>query len=248
MASGSNGNSVLVESKQTSILVDAGKSMRELEKRMNLLGKSLESVNALLVTHEHIDHTAGVNIIARRYDLPVYVTRRTNMHCNFSRAKEIKHFSHASHFNINDIKINPLKTSHDAIDSSGFVFEANNKRLGFITDSGKATEQIHDALKKLDALYIESNYDPEMLISGPYPHYLKQRILCEQGHFSNIYASQLINEHCDKDVKTIILGHLSGTNNTMDVAENTFKTIAKKFTKTNLVVSSREKLTGSYDV
>jgi len=249
IASGSNGNSFLVESKHASILIDAGKSGKEIQSRMNKLNKNPEDIDAILVSHEHSDHTRGVGILSRRFNIPVYITKSTYDQCAFNLGKlnEKKLFNKQNRFSIKDIDITPVKTMHDASDSTGFVLKSKNKSFGILTDTGIATPEIKDAIKKLDAVAIESNYDVDMLIKGPYPYHLKNRILSQYGHLSNIECAQLIKENRTDNLKEVVLSHLSGNNNTPKQAELTFKKIlaSKKF---NLTVASRDDVTGSFRI
>lgn len=251
VASGSNGNSILVEGKDTSILFDAGKSGKEIEKRLSNMKKSAENIDAILTTHEHRDHIASIGVLSRRYNIPIYMTKPT-----YASAKHIigninkrKTFDISKQFRINNLNIKPIKISHDASDPCGFMIKEKNKSFGIITDSGHITIQIKDAIKHLNGVLIESNHDIDMLLNGPYPYYLKNRILNNQGHLSNVVASQLINDNATDKLKTVILGHLSGNNNTPKLAQETFENIAKKIIKNiDYCTASRDKETGCFNI
>jgi len=249
IASGSNGNSYLVENKDTSILVDAGKSGKEIQARMNRLGKNIENVDAILVSHEHTDHTKGIGILSRRFNIPVIITKSTYNHCAFNLGKlhEKKFFRKDTKFKIKDIDIQPIETMHDASDATGFAFKSKDKRFAIITDTGIVTPHIKDIIRKVDGVALESNYDIEMLINGPYPHYLKNRILSDYGHLSNIECAQLIKNYQSDKLKTVMLSHLSGNNNSPEKAKDTFNKIAssKNF---KLIVSSRDNETGCFRI
>jgi phosphoribosyl 1,2-cyclic phosphodiesterase len=234
IASGSNGNSCLVEHNNTSVLIDAGKSAREIEKRLNNLGKSLENVDGLVVSHAHIDHIRGAGVIYRRYGIPVYMTKQTYSYFDC----QAKLFTLNSLFHIKNIRILPIHTSHD-VHSCGFVIG----NFGIFTDTGKVTRQISDALPNLKAVLLESNHDIDMLISGPYPPYLKSRILSDTGHLSNIHASQLVAEK-GKSLSRVFLGHLSAVNNTPELARKTFESLAPA--RIDCVVCSRDSETGTF--
>ena len=240
IASGSNGNSCLVEHKSTSILIDAGKSCREIEARMEKMGKFLENVDALIITHAHSDHVRGVGAISRKHNIPVYLTKET-----FSRARHLlgeferKTFKHNNSFMIINTLIRPIKTSH-SVDSCGFVMG----KFGLFTDTGIVTKEIQVAALKLDTILLESNYDIDMLLNGSYPVYLKQQVLSNHGHLSNIHASHLVEK--TKNLQTVLLGHLSGNNNTKSLAEKTFETLVKR--KMDFQVCSREKESGTWEV
>jgi phosphoribosyl 1,2-cyclic phosphodiesterase len=241
IASGSNGNSCLVEEKDSSVLIDAGKSGKEIEKRLSKMGKSLENINAILLTHSHIDHVRGASVIARRYNLPVYMLHETyeDVGMQFCGV-DVKKFNSNSKFCISGLEIKPVATSHD-VPSCGFVVGD----FGIFTDTGRITKEMKCALPKLRGVLLESNHDIDMLINGPYPPYLKQRIISDRGHLNNICASQIIEE-LGSSLSFALLGHLSGTNNTPKVASSTFEAIVKK--KVDYKVCSREKGTGVWEL
>ena len=236
VASGSNGNSCLIENKGTSLLIDAGKSCREIERRLNNLGTSLENVNAILLTHAHSDHLAGVDVISRRYNIPVYLSKDVYEQTNLNTKTKI--FSKS--FKINNLKIKPIQTSHD-VPSTGFKIND----FGIFTDTGIITKEIEKITPKLKGILLESNHDIDMLINGSYPAFLKQRILSDRGHLSNIHASELIEKQ-GKNLNFALLGHLSANNNTVRIVKHTFETIVKK--KLNYNVLSREKESGVWDI
>lgn len=237
IASGSNGNSCLVEHKNTQILIDAGKSAKEIELRMNSLGKSLENVDAIILSHNHSDHTQGIGPICRRYNVPVYMTKEVYAYAKHNLGKvDAKFFN--KNFKINNLTINPIKTSHD-VPSCGFVID----KFGLFTDTGIITNQMQSAIKNLKGILLESNHDIDMLINGPYPAFLKQRIFSDNGHLSNIHASQFIKEH-GKHIELTLLGHLSENNNTVDITKQTFESIVKK--KIEYSVLNRNKESGTW--
>ena len=240
IASGSNGNCCLIEEKGTSVLVDAGKSGREIARRMGLLGKSIEDVNAVLITHRHVDHTQGAGVLSRRYQIPVYMTKKTSDECILGAA-EGKTFDAKKEFNIGKLRIKPIKTSHN-VSSCGFMF---NDKFAIMTDTGCVTRQMEDTIKKVKAVLLESNHDIDMVIRGKYPYFLKQWILSKEGHLSNIDASSLIQEKA-KNLSLAILGHLSGNNNTPDIALKTFETLVKKKIEVN--VANRDEETGNFEI
>jgi phosphoribosyl 1,2-cyclic phosphodiesterase len=240
IASGSNGNCCLIEDKDTSFLIDAGKSLKEIERRLNILGKGLDNLNVVILTHSHIDHYLSVGPITRKYNAPLYITKETYQETKDKLgAVQIKHFSLNQNFKINNTTIKPIETSHD-VPSCGFVL--NN--FGFFTDTGIITQQMQDILPKLNGLLLESNHDIDMLINGPYPHFLKQRILSEKGHLNNIDASSFIQKN--KNLSFALLAHLSANNNTPEKAKITFETIVKQ--KIDYAVLSREKESGTWEL
>lgn len=240
IASGSNGNCCLVEDRGESVLVDAGKSGKEIVSRMDSLGKRIEDVKAVLITHRHTDHTQGAGVLSRRFGIPVYMTRETAEECIIGSAKT-KYFGSCRKFRIGGLNIMPVRTSHN-VASCGFVF---NSKFGVITDTGCVTRQMEDAIRNIKGVLLESNHDIDMLIRGNYPYFLKQWIISDRGHLSNIDASNLVQKHSRK-LKLAVLGHLSGNNNTPESALKTFNTLVKK--KIDAVVASRESATGNFRI
>ena len=224
LASGSSGNSIYISDGPTSILVDAGLSGIEIERRLKSRGLDPEELSALLLTHEHSDHSQGVGVLSRRYSLPVYISKKTKAAAtHLGKLHDHKLFKCGYSFMIDNLSIHPFSLSHDAIDTSGFTIERNHLKVGIATDLGIATSMVKEHLKECTALIIEANHDPEMLINGPYPWPLKQRIQSRVGHLSNIDLNNLLNEIKHDNLKHVILAHLSETNNTPDMALNTVR-------------------------
>ncbi len=233
IASGSNGNCCLVEEKGVSIFIDAGKSGREIEKRMNSLGKSLENVDGCIITHGHTDHIQGAGVISRKYGIPLYVNRQAG----FLLSGAVKEFD--GNFKIKGVEVKPISTSHNVV-SSGFVIG----KFGLFTDTGIVTPEMDAAIGNLNAVLLESNHDIKMLENGRYPRFLKNWILSDTGHLSNETASSLVQSR-GKNLSLVLLGHLSGNNNTPQLAEETFERIVKR--KIDCAVCSREKESGSWE-
>ena len=239
LASGSNGNCCLVEDKGSSVLIDAGKSGREIEKRMNSLGKSCENVDGILLTHAHSDHVQGAGILSRRFGTPVFLTKDIFSEARYKLGDFLRNTISGS-FKVGNLDIQPIPTSHNV---SSVGFKINN--FGLFTDTGVVTKQMIDVFPKLKGVLLESNHDIDMVISGPYPIFLKNWILSEKGHLSNIHASELINNY-GKNLDIALLGHLSGNNNTPDMAASTYESLVKH--KTPYVVCSREKVSGTWEI
>jgi phosphoribosyl 1,2-cyclic phosphodiesterase len=239
VASGSNGNCCLVEDHDASVLIDAGKSGSEIERRMGKLGKSLEDVDGILVTHGHFDHISGAGVLSRRFGIPVYTTKEV-----YSKAKlgkfESKLFSINKEFKIKNLKIKPVRTSHN-VDSCGFVVS----KFGYFTDTGKVTEEMKKAISDLHSILLESNHDVDMVHNGHYPAFLKKWILSDTGHLSNETTSSVIQE-IGNNLSFVLLGHLSGNHNTPEIASETYNSLVKKRIDYN--VCSREKETGSWKI
>lgn len=214
LASGSKGNSLFVSCRNSSILIDAGLSGVEIERRLNRVNIDPESLTAIIVTHEHSDHVKGTGILSRRFNLPVYITRKTYAACKgLGKIKDICFFECGTPFEIDDILVSPFSISHDAEDPAGLTMEYMSQKIGVATDLGVATGLVKEHLKNSNILYLESNHDPDMLINGPYPWHLKQRIKGRTGHLSNTDTGKLIAELKTDRLKHVILAHLSEENN-----------------------------------
>lgn len=239
IASGSNGNSTLVENKDTTILIDAGKSGKEIELRLKKMGKSLENLNAILLTHSHSDHAQSVGVLARKYNVSAYMQSATKYELGDKLGTlDIKTFKHE--FKINNLSIKPIPTMHDVV-STGFVID----KFGIFTDTGIVTKQMENTIPKLKSILLESNHDVDLLLQGPYPYYLKQRIMSESGHLNNFDAANFIQSH-GKHLDMVLLGHLSGTNTTQELTKSTYESIVKH--KINYQVLDRKKESGTWDV
>jgi len=216
LASGSRGNAVYVSGGSTSILIDAGLSGIEIERRLNSKGLYPEDLDAILVSHEHTDHIQGVGVLSRRFNLPVYMSSKTEKAAvsKLGTVRVIKNFECGSPFIINDLSIHPFSISHDAKDPSGFTVNQNGTKIGIATDLGIATSMVKEHLKGCSLLILEANHDEDMLINGPYPWPIKQRIKGRTGHLSNEASKNLLKELQHDRLKYVILAHLSQTNNT----------------------------------
>ena len=223
LASGSRGNAIYISDGTTSILLDAGLSGVEIERRMHSRGLSPEDLTAVLVSHEHGDHIRGVGILARRYRLPVYMTRRTQTaaESRMGRIETVHHFECGRGFAIGTLSLRPFSTSHDAEESSGFTLHRNGTKIGIATDLGIATAVVREHLRDCTLICLEANHDPDMLINGPYPWHLKQRIKSRTGHLSNGDAGTLLKELLHDRLRRVVLSHLSEKNNTPEKALST---------------------------
>jgi phosphoribosyl 1,2-cyclic phosphodiesterase len=215
LASGSSGNSCYVETPKSRIMVDAGLSCRELFRRLNLISVDPESLDALVITHEHSDHLRGAGPLSRRLDIPVYMNALTMKRSrrvlgNISKPVTI-HTGQT--ITINDLHIETFTKCHDAADPVGLVISSNDARLGLATDLGRSTRLVEDRLRGCQALILEFNHDEDMLEEGPYPMALKRRIRSRDGHLSNREAGSLIEAVSDENLKLVILAHLSKENN-----------------------------------
>ncbi len=215
LASGSRGNSCYLETADARILVDAGLSGIEIERRLASVGVSPVKLDAILVTHEHSDHIKGVGVLARRYNLPVYANHETlgSARGALGQLPAVMPVETGQTLEIKNLTVETFTKCHDAADPLGLVFSNNGVKVGFVTDMGRSTRLVEDRLKACKALVLEFNYDPRMLSEGPYPLDLKRRINGNEGHLSNQQAGRLLETVSHDDLKWVILAHLSETNN-----------------------------------
>jgi len=230
LASGSRGNSALLESSRARILVDAGVSCRETFKRLKLVGREPRSLSAILITHEHSDHVSGLAMLAKKLGIPVFMTGGT--HQAWARSlrddagqlptlAKLEIFSAGRQFQIAVITVMPFTIPHDAADPVGFTFHAEGAKIAFATDLGYMPASVRDHLRRCDVLILESNHDVEMLRVGPYPWSVKQRVMSRVGHLSNDSLAQFFAEDYDGGASHIVLAHLSEQNNHPEVARRT---------------------------
>ncbi|WP_339136794.1 MAG: MBL fold metallo-hydrolase [Candidatus Electrothrix sp. GW3-4] len=215
LGSGSKGNCTLIESGSTAILIDAGFSGKELSRRLALIDRSPEDLDAILITHEHGDHTSGVGVMSRRCNLPVFANHGTHQ-ASEARVKQLHQrceFATGTGFDLDDLHIHPFCISHDTVDPVGFLVSDGVNSVAYCTDTGKITTLIRQRLRHCQALILEANYDPEMLLTGPYPMPIKQRVRSNQGHLANQDAAAFLAELCTTEVRHVVLAHLSETNN-----------------------------------
>ncbi len=200
---------------RTRLLVDAGLSRKETFERLNAIGVEPESLTAILITHEHSDHIAGLQVIAKKLDIPVYVSRLTAPAIPWPEdyTPRLEQFPAGASFPIGDIDVSSFTIPHDAADPVGFSFRSQGVKISIATDLGYMPDSVRFHLRGSDVLLLESNHDLEMLKVGPYPWSIKQRIMGRMGHLSNDVACSFIREDLDTGTSTLILGHLSAQNN-----------------------------------
>ncbi len=224
LQSGSAGNCVFVRSGATQLLFDAGISGRKAETRLASCGFDIRECDAVVLSHEHSDHISGLGVFHRKFGLPVFASLRT---WNATRAKPTtgdigtpNHFVVGEKFQIGSLRIESFRTPHDAVEGACFVIEdvADGQRFGLLTDLGHVFKGLGNVVRGLDAVLIESNYDDEMLRSGPYPQRLKDRISGKRGHISNADAADLLDGCLNGQLQWACLGHMSGENNSPEVA------------------------------
>lgn len=232
--SGSSGNSLLVESENTKILIDAGVSSKKIETSLTNLNIDPSSLDGLLVTHEHLDHVQGLGTFARKFDLPVYVNQQTldamPKQKDKINEKNIKKIKIEEQFEIGDMKIKPFSIPHDAANPCGFNILKDNKKISIATDIGHMTNEILKNLENSIFILLESNYDPEVLKFSKYPYTLKSRIAGPTGHLSNESAGKTISHLLKSGLKQALLGHLSKESNFPELA---YKTVVNEIITNN---------------
>ena len=230
LASGSKGNSTLISSGRTKLLVDAGLSCRELLRRMALVGEAAAGIEAILITHEHSDLVAGLNVLAKRLKVPVYMTGATHQeyrrHARDSAGNRVKlerleTFEAGRTFAIGDVTVTPFTIPHDAVDPVGFTFRSEGIKVGVCTDLGYMPASVKHHLHGCHVLMIESNHDLEMLRGGPYPWAVKQRVMSRVGHLSNDALADFLTTDYDRGAEYVVLAHLSEQNNHPEIARMT---------------------------
>jgi phosphoribosyl 1,2-cyclic phosphodiesterase len=220
LASGSKGNAIYIESRESRILIDAGLSARELSGRLQGIGVAGEDLHALLVSHEHADHCRGLGAVARRFRLPVFLHPETRRALPApGRLDTVQEFEAGDVLHCRDLRIETFPITHDAAAPVGFIVETAEGKIGIATDLGIATRLVTQRLQHCRVLVLESNHDEAMLRDGPYPWPLKQRIRGNHGHLSNTEAASLLQDVLWEGLEAVFLAHLSETNNLPALAE-----------------------------
>jgi phosphoribosyl 1,2-cyclic phosphodiesterase len=229
LASGSKGNAVLARTPRTSVLIDAGVSRKRILASLEAHGVRPSELQAILVSHEHGDHTYGIGALTRMLRIPVYITEPTYLACR-KRLEPLPagaiHFCPGDVFVIGDLAVSTFAASHDAIDGSHFVlnpFDQPERRLAVVTDAGYSTNLLIAKLTGVSTLVLESNHDLRMLMDGPYPWDVKQRIKGRHGHLSNEQAVGVLTKIIHPGLRNLVLAHLSEINNKPEVAEKAFR-------------------------
>lgn len=235
--SGSNANCYYVGNNEEGILIDAGISCRETEKRMQQLGLSMDKVKAIFISHEHSDHVTGLAGISKKHQLPVYITEKTLANCKVPVAEElVSYFNQSKTINIGQLKVTAFKKYHDAADAHSFMISDRGVNVAVITDIGYACKKVIKYFGLCDAVFLESNYCDTMLANGNYPYFLQERISSDVGHLSNAQALELFKHYKSDNLQYLILSHLSKNNNNPELVENLFKPHANN---TEIIVASR---------
>ena len=243
--SGSNGNCYYVGTKTDAVLIDVGLSCRETEKRMQKLGLYMNTVKAIFVSHEHGDHIKGVSTLANKYNIPVYITAKTAKNGPILISHISKTFIANKPVIIGGLVINPFLKSHDAADPHSFTISHNGITVGVFTDIGNVCTEVIRHFKLCHAVFLEANYDADMLENGRYPIYLKNRIRGGDGHLSNKEALDLFNNHRSPFLSHLLLSHLSKENNSPEMVEALFNQHADGV---NITIASRYQATDIFSI
>jgi phosphoribosyl 1,2-cyclic phosphodiesterase len=241
LGSGSAGNSALVATDHCKLLVDGGLSARQLALRLEHCGVTPEQLDGVLLTHEHCDHVCGLEILCRKFDVPIYCNALTaeTIRCDssFDRFRNWRIFQTGAEFSICDITVQTFPVPHDAVDPLGFVFHAGSGSLGFITDLGYVTKLIVERLRQAQTLVIETNHDEKLLQNDTHrPWPVKQRIQSRHGHLSNTAAASVIEALLPGKIERVVLGHLSRDCNTPELALETVRGSLSKHGKLDMEI------------
>lgn len=235
--SGSNGNCYYIGNGQEAVLVDAGISCRETERRMMRMGLSMKKVKGIFISHEHTDHIKGTEVLSRKHDIPVFITEKTYRYSRLNLSPSlIRHFRSHEPVNVGELTVTPFPKRHDAADPHSFNVTGNSRTVGVMTDLGTGCTNLTEYFNRCDAAFLESNYDEWMLDHGGYPLYLKRRIRGDEGHLSNNQALEVYLGHRSANLQLLILSHLSAENNHPKVVDDLFSAHAKGAT---IAVASR---------
>ncbi len=228
LSSGSSGNCFYISNDKTSILIDCGISCRQIEENLFILKQNPEKIKGIFITHEHTDHIKGVDVLARKFNIPIFATKgtiRNSFLC--SNQDLICPIKNNETVSVDGIEIEAFSKSHDAEEPISYRIK-NGKILSIVTDIGHSCNNVIDSVSDSDFLIIESNHDLDMLANGRYPYFLKQRIFSDKGHLSNLHSSLCVLEHGKSKLKQVMLAHLSENNNTSKLALNAFNILRER--------------------
>ncbi|MDG5800352.1 MBL fold metallo-hydrolase [Marinilabiliaceae bacterium ANBcel2] len=238
IASGSNGNCYYIGNGKDAVLVDAGISRRKVLMRMKERNLDINKVRAVFISHEHADHCRGVRVLSNKLNVPVYMTQKSYESCRtVNRPNSYTSFVPGEAISVGGILIHTFLKNHDAVEPCSFRIEYKGVNVGVLTDIGSVCNNIISHISLCQALFLESNYDEDMLWDGPYPYHLKRRVTDGNGHLSNSEAFELLRQHHHFKLQIVFLSHLSAENNRPEIAKGTFKELEKHF---------RVKLTNRY--
>lgn len=254
--SGSSGNAILVSSDRTRVLIDAGVSGRRLEEALKSVGEDIRDIKGILITHEHSDHIQGAGILARKHGIPIYATAPTWEACAAKLGNVKTHLQRVidkTEFYIDELLVEPYEIPHDAADPVGYCLSHSGRKVAVATDLGHFPSKVGMRLQSCDLVLLESNHDVTMLRTGRYPHALKERIKSRRGHLSNDDAAQAAIKLACAGVTSILLGHLSGENNSEQLA---FRTVTDALIEQGLTpgqdislgLAFRDRVTGVFHI
>ena len=223
LQSGSSGNCIYVEVGDVKLLIDAGITGVQAQERLAAHGRDIRDVDAVIISHDHGDHIRCAGVFQRKFGIPLYVTAPTlaaaTARCDLGKLTNVCNFRSCDKIRFGDVLVHAIPTPHDGADGAVFVIESGKQRLGVLTDLGHVFKDLIAIVSSLDAVFLESNYDPAMLASGPYPAYLKQRIRGPRGHLSNIESAEILRRAAkEKRLQWACLAHLSEENNKPSIA------------------------------
>jgi len=225
LASGSRGNSILIRTAKTKVLLDAGLSGKKISQSIESLGLQESRLSALIISHEHSDHVGGAGVICRKFKIPLFITEKTYEAVKYRLGKipgGVRFFENGKQFPVGDIEVTPFSSSHDVVDGSNFTFQKegdSDRKLAVATDLGFSSRLMLVRFRLATTIILESNHDEQMLLEGPYPFHLKQRVKSRHGHLSNEQAVAVISQVIHPGLKNLILAHLSEQNNTPELAK-----------------------------
>lgn len=238
IASGSNGNCYYVGNDSEAILVDVGISCRELERRMTRMGLEMQRVKAIFISHEHTDHIKGLAVVANKFQLPVFLTKRTLEACKLAIPSRLLYELKPGYgVQVGDLEVVPFLKFHDAADPQSFIVRQRDLTVGIFTDIGRVCDQLGAYFSQCDVAFLETNYDEEMLDQGRYPYFLKNRIRGGLGHLSNREALELFQQQRADKLRLLYLCHLSKDNNDPELVESLFNQDAGQ---TRIVLAGRD--------
>jgi phosphoribosyl 1,2-cyclic phosphodiesterase len=250
LQSGSCGNAIYVESNGTQLLLDAGITGKQAQLRLEMFGRDIRDIDAVIVSHDHSDHARYLGVYQRKFQLPICITPRTldaaARNCQLGRLSNIRPFEGGDTLRFGSVAVHTIPTPHDGADGVAFVVADGDKRVGVLTDLGFVFDELPEVVATLDAVVLESNYDPEMLDAGPYPEFLKSRIRGRGGHLSNGDAAGLIAASASPRMKWVCLAHLSEDNNHPQLAQQTHADVVGD--RFPIHVASRREPTGVFEV